>query len=160
NWRKRLSFSGGRRFKSQCSICINTIYSFEKAEIDTDMTTKQGLFDAIQDFKSQVRTKGKAIYQLVVNVNSDEIISDQDKLQVQEMISDYEENEHHFVFIEDLKIKNKDDNKTTLVKEFSPDLIDDHAVYEAAMNDLYLNPKASKYLENYDNFDRRELIAH
>src|SRR5699024_6756819 len=36
---------------------------FEKAEIDTDMTTKQGLFDAIQDFKSQVRTKGKAIYQ-------------------------------------------------------------------------------------------------
>src|SRR5699024_9978593 len=84
----------------------------------------------------------------------------QDKLQVQEMISDYEENEHHFVFIEDLKIKNKDDNKATLVKEFSPDLIDDHAVYEAAMNDLYLNPKASKYLENYDNFDRRELIAH
>ncbi|RIL87773.1 DNA repair exonuclease, partial [Staphylococcus cohnii] len=27
-----------------------------------------------------------------------------------------------------------------------------------AMNDLYLNPKASKYLENYDDFDRRELI--
>ncbi|PTF22139.1 DNA repair exonuclease, partial [Staphylococcus cohnii] len=49
-------------------------------------------------------------------------------------------------------------DKTTLVKEFSPDLIEDNSVYEQAMNDLYLNPKASKYLENYDDFDRRELI--
>src|SRR5699024_8424801 len=106
---------------------------FEKAEIDTNMTSKQGLFDAIQDFKSQVRAEGKAIYQLV-------------------------ENEHNFVFIEDMNIKNKDDEKTTLVKEFSADLIEDNSVYELAMNDLYLNPKASKYLENYDDFDRRELI--
>ena len=131
---------------------------FEKAEIDTNMTSKQGLFDAIQDFKSHVRAEGKAIYQLVVNVNSDEIISDQDLMQVHEMISEYEENEHNFVFIEDLNIKNKDDDKTTLVKEFSADLIEDNSVYELAMNDLYLNPKASKYLENYDDFDRRELI--
>ncbi|MDN6749521.1 MAG: DNA repair exonuclease, partial [Staphylococcus equorum] len=31
---------------------------------------------------------------------------------------------------------------------------------DIAMNDLYLNPKASKYLENYSDFDRRGLIEH
>ncbi|MDN6570422.1 MAG: DNA repair exonuclease, partial [Staphylococcus equorum] len=39
-------------------------------------------------------------------------------------------------------------------------LIYDNTVYDKAMNDLYLNPKASKYLENYSDFDRRGLIEH
>lgn len=76
------------------------------------------------------------------------------------MISDYEENEHNFVFIENLTINNKYEDQNTLVKEFSPELIDDNTVYDKAMNDLYLNPKASKYLENYSDFDRRGLIEH
>ena len=76
------------------------------------------------------------------------------------MISDYEANEHNFVFIEDLTIKNKYEDQNTLVKEFSPELIEDNILYDQAMNDLYLNPKASKYLENYSDFDRRDLIEH
>ncbi|SCS34941.1 metallophosphoesterase family protein [Staphylococcus caeli] len=131
---------------------------FEKATLETDKTTKQGLFDDIQAFKAQVRPQGKAIYQLKVEVNSDQNISDHDKLQVHEMISDYEENEHNFVFIEDLVISNKFEESNTLVKEFSTELIEDTTVYDQAMNDLYLNPKASKYLENYNDFDRKELI--
>ncbi|MDR5650726.1 DNA repair exonuclease, partial [Staphylococcus nepalensis] len=37
---------------------------FEKATLETDKTSKQGLFEAIQTFKTQVRKKGKSIYQL------------------------------------------------------------------------------------------------
>ena len=133
---------------------------FEKATIESDKTSKQGLFDDIQSFKSQVRKNGKAIYQLNVVVNSDQLISEQDILQVHEMISDFEENEHDFVFVEQLSIKNKYEDQNTLVKEFSPELIDDTTVYDGAMNDLYLNPKASKYLENCSDFDRRALIEH
>ncbi|MGO2109610.1 MAG: DNA repair exonuclease, partial [Staphylococcus equorum] len=133
---------------------------FEKATLETDKTSKQGLFEAIQTFKTQVRKNGKSIYQLKVIVNSDQLIPEQDVIQVHEMISDYEENEHNFVFIENLTINNKYEDQNTLVKEFSPELIDDNTVYDKAMNDLYLNPKASKYLENYSDFDRRGLIEH
>ncbi|MBU0438064.1 DNA repair exonuclease [Staphylococcus succinus] len=133
---------------------------FEQATIETDKTTKQGLFDEIQNFKAKVRTNGKSIYQLNVILNSDVKISEQDIIQIHDMVSDYEENEHQFVFIEDLNIRNKHEEQNTLVNEFSPELIEDNTVYDQAMNDLYLNPKASKYLENYSNFDRRALIEH
>ena len=77
-----------------------------------------------------------------------------------EMISDYEENEHQFVFVEDLIVRNKFDEQNTLVNEFASELIEDNSIFDQAMNDLYLNPKASKYLENYSDFDRRKLIEH
>ncbi|SUM33866.1 metallophosphoesterase [Staphylococcus gallinarum] len=67
---------------------------------------------------------------------------------------------HNFVFIEDLTIRNQFEDQNTLVKEFAPELIADNSVFDQAMNDLYLNPKASKYLENYNDFDRRQLIEH
>ncbi len=53
------------------------------------------------------------------------------------MISDYEANEHNFVFIEDLTIKNKYEDQNTLVKEFSPELIEDNILYDQAMNDIF-----------------------
>lgn len=133
---------------------------FEQAQITSDKTTKQGLFEEIQSFKASVREQGKAIYRLDVLVNSDQAISQQDKLQVQEMISDYEKNEHNFVFIEDLNIVPSVESRHPLVNEFSQDLINDDNLFERAMNDLYLNPKASKYLDNFSEFDRRTLIQH
>lgn len=114
----------------------------------------------IQAFKEQVRKNGKSIYQLTVEITTDQFVSEQDLIQVEEMISDYEENEHNFVFIEDLTIRNQFEDQNTLVKEFAPELIADNSVFDQAMNDLYLNPKASKYLENYNDFDRRQLIEH
>lgn len=150
----------GDNLKLDAKFVPTQFIRFEKAVLETKQTSKQGLFDDIQAFKTQVRKNGKAIYQLKVIVDSDQWIPEQDILQIHEMISDYEANEHNFVFIEDLTIKHKYDDQNTLVKEFSPELIEDNTVYDQAMNDLYLNPKASKYLENYSDFDRRELIEH
>jgi exonuclease SbcD len=108
---------------------------------------------------------GKAIYQLNVVVNSDQLISEQDILQVHEMISDFEENElrvvlqiqnhahflqNHLSFhvlakylvqisIDQLSIKNKYEDQNTLVKEFSPELIDDTTVYDGAMKLMYFD---------------------
>lgn len=133
---------------------------FEEATIDTDKTSKQGLYEAIQSFKESVRNQGKAIYRLTVNVNSDTPIPTQDLVQVQDMITDYEKNEHNFVFVEDFKTNYNYEEKHPLVNEFSTELIDDNAVFEKAMSDLYLNPKSSKYLDAYTEFDRRSLVEH
>ncbi|WP_404412848.1 exonuclease SbcCD subunit D [Staphylococcus haemolyticus] len=131
---------------------------FEEAAINTDKLTKQGIYEAIQFFKESVRSDGKAFYRLTVNVDSDRPISSQDISQIKEMIDDYEENEHHFVIIETLTFKYMQMDEVPLVREFSADLIKDNKVFEEAMTELYLNPRASKYLEDYTEFDTVELV--
>lgn len=131
---------------------------FEEATINTDKLTKQGIYEAIQSFKESVRSDGKAFYRLTVNVDSDRPISSQDISQIKEMIDDYEENEHHFVIIETLTFKYMQMDEVPLVREFSADLIKDNKVFEEAMTELYLNPRASKYLEDYTEFDTVELV--
>lgn len=131
---------------------------FEEAAINTDKLTKQGIYEAIQSFKESVRSDGKAFYRLTVNVDSDRPISSQDISQIKEMIDDYEENEHHFVIIETLTFKYMQMDEVPLVREFSADLIKDNKVFEEAMTELYLNPRASKYLEDYTEFDTVELV--
>jgi exonuclease SbcD len=64
------------------------------------------------------------------------------------------------VFVEDFKVNYNYEEKHPLVNEFSTELIDDNTVFEKAMSDLYLSPKASKYLDNYTEFDRRSLVEH
>ncbi|MCG7338355.1 metallophosphoesterase [Staphylococcus sp. ACRSN] len=150
----------GNNLKLNVNFIPTQFIRFEKATIETDKTTKQGIFEAIQTFKDKVRKNGKSIYQLTVELTTDQNITDQDLIQVKEMISDYEENEHQFVFVEDLIVRNKFDEQNTLVNEFASELIEDNSIFDQAMNDLYLNPKASKYLENYSDFDRRKLIEH
>ena len=131
---------------------------FEEATINTDKLTKQGIYEAIQSFKESVRSDGKAFYRLTVNVDSDRPISSQDISQIKEMIDDYEENEHHFVIIETLTFNYMQMDEVPLVREFSADLIKDNKVFEEAMTELYLNPRASKYLEDYTEFDTVELV--
>lgn len=131
---------------------------FEEATINTDKLTKQGIYEAIQSFKESVRSNGKAFYRLTVNVDSDRPISSQDISQIKEMIDDYEENEHHFVIIETLTFNYMQMDEVPLVREFSADLIKDNKVFEDAMTELYLNPRASKYLEDYTEYDTVELV--
>lgn len=131
---------------------------FEEATIKTDKLTKQGIYEAIQSFKESVRSDGKAFYRLTVNVDSDRPISSQDISRIKEMIDDYEENEHHFVIIETLTFNYMQMDEVPLVREFSADLIKDNKVFEEAMTELYLNPRASKYLEDYTEFDTVELV--
>lgn len=133
---------------------------FEEATINTDHTSKQGLYEDIQSFKDKVRPEGKAFYRLKVMVNSEDTIAPQDLIQVKEMITEFEENENQFVFIEDLNIQYVQNDESPLVKEFSSDLLEDASVFNSAMSDLYLNPRASKFLDDYTEFDRTELVNH
>lgn len=150
----------GDELKLDVTFVPTQFIRFEKAQIETDANTKHGLYEAIQQFKDSVRHQGKAFYQLKVMINSDTPLANQDLAQLEEMVSDYEENEHNFVFIEDLTLEYQYDRHQSLTREFSPDLIDDTELYTSAMEDLYLNPKASKYLDDYREFDRNELIEH
>ncbi|RIL71371.1 DNA repair exonuclease, partial [Staphylococcus devriesei] len=79
-------------------------------------------------------------------------------LQIKEMIDDYEENEHHFVVIDEINYNYLQNEETPLVKEFSEELTNDSKVFDDAMTELYLNPRASKYLEDYTEFDKVELV--
>ena len=133
---------------------------FEEATIDTNHTSKQELYEDIQSFKDKVRPEGKAFYRLNVRVNSEDFIAPQDLVQVKEMITEYEENENQFVFIEDLNIKYVQSDESPIVNEFSSDLLEDTSVFDSAMTDLYLNPRASKFLDDYTEFDKTELINH
>ena len=131
---------------------------FEEATIKTDKISKQGIYEEIQKFKKQVREQGKAFYRLTINIDNDKILSTQDILQIREMISEYEENEHDFIVIEDMILNYIQNEETPLINEFSNELINDDKVFEEAMTDLYLNPRASKYLEDYTTFNKAKLI--
>ncbi len=133
---------------------------FEEATIETEADTKQKLYEAIQNFKAKKRSQGKAFYRLSVYITSDTPMTQQELLQVKEMVDDYELNENHFIYIEDLTFDFKYEREQKLSKEFSRELIGDDEVFEHAMNDLYLNPRASKYLDDYTEFDRDALITH
>ena len=133
---------------------------FEEASLETEQTSKQALYEVIQQFKERVRNQGKAIYRLKLVVNSESYISPQELLQVEEMIADYEENENQFVVIDDLSISYTQNDESPLVNEFSGELLADRTVFDSAMSDLYLNPRASKYLEDYTEFNHTELVNH
>ncbi|MCU5746801.1 DNA repair exonuclease [Staphylococcus sp. SQ8-PEA] len=150
----------GDHLKLNTEFIPTQFIRFEAATIETDAQTKQKIYEAIQNFKSKKRGQGKAFYKLKVIVNHDSPLSEQDILQIKEMIDDYERNENNFIFIEKLDIEYKYDREQKLSKEFSRSLIADDTIFESSMSDLYLNPRASKFLEDYNDFDRNELIRH
>lgn len=73
---------------------------------------------SFKNFKEQVREEGKAFYRLTLVINSETLISPQDLLQVEEMITDYEENENQFVYIDELKIQYAQNDESPLVMNF------------------------------------------
>lgn len=75
-----------------------------------------------------MREEGKAFYRLTLVINSETLISPQDLLQVEEMITDYEENENQFVYIDELKIQYAQNDESPLVNEFSAELLVDQTV--------------------------------
>ncbi|PTJ75416.1 DNA repair exonuclease [Staphylococcus simulans] len=148
----------GDEFKLNVEFVPSHFIRFDEIKIETKQTTKQGIYDVVQKFKNQVRKQGKAIYRVYLEIDSDEPVSSQDLMQVEAMLKEYEENENNFVFIESLIVSYKDDDTRPLEHEFSQELKADDAIFTNAMSDLYLNPKATKFLDNYDDFDKVELI--
>ncbi|AVQ33347.1 DNA repair exonuclease [Staphylococcus muscae] len=131
---------------------------FESATLDVTQITQQGLYEAIQAFKDSVRGFGRAFYRLQLNVPGDERIDHQVLEQVKAMIIDYEENEQHFVMIDSLDIHYTELETPSIFEEFDEELLKKDEIYEAALSDLYMNPKASKYLDHYMEHDRQALI--
>ncbi len=106
-----------------------------------------------------MREEGKAFYRLTLVINSETLISPQDLLQVEEMITDYgKKNQVQFVYIDELKIQYAQNDESPLVNEFSAELLVDQTVFDKAMSDLYLNPRASKFLDDYGTFDHTALV--
>ncbi|MGV3244297.1 metallophosphoesterase family protein [Staphylococcus sp. 11261D007BR] len=131
---------------------------FDSATIKVEDVNQQHLYEAIQTFKESVRHLGRAIYRLTVKVSGDNYFDTQTIQQVEAMIAEYEENEHHFICIDELFIQYTDMKQSSIVNEFSDALLAEDHIFENAMNDLYMNPKASKFLDNYQQLDRKDLI--
>lgn len=132
---------------------------FESAVIETDQIGQHHLYDIIQAFKDSVRPQGRAFYRLRIDVSGDERIDPQTLIQLNEMITEYEENEHHFVLIDELSVHYTEIEKSSIINEFSQEMLAQDDLFENALNDLYMNPKTSRYLNNFTNLDRKALIT-
>lgn len=132
---------------------------FESANIETDQIDQHHLYEMIQAFKDSVRPQGRAFYRLRLDVHGDERIDPQTLVQLNEMITEYEENEQHFVLIDELTVNYVDIEKTSIMKEFSQEMLSQDALFERALSDLYMNPKTSRYLNKFTDLDRKALIA-
>lgn len=132
---------------------------FESATLETEDISQQALFELIQDFKARVRHQGRAFYRLQLNIRGDEMISPQVLEQLKVLSTEYEENERHFVLIDEWDIRYIDIRQKSIIQEFPAELLEQDDVYERAVKDLYMNPKASKYLESYQQHDRKALVA-
>lgn len=132
---------------------------FESAVIETDQIGQHHLYDIIQAFKDSVRPQGRAFYRLRIDVSGDERIDPQTLIQLNEMITEYEKNEHHFVLIDELSVHYTEIEKSSIINEFSQEMLAQDDLFENALNDLYMNPKTSRYLNNFTNLDRKALIT-
>lgn len=132
---------------------------FESAVIETDQINQHHLYEKIQAFKARVRPEGRAFYRLRLDVSGDERIDPQTLVQLNEMITEYEENEQYFVLIDELTVNYTELEKTSIMKEFSQDIVAQDSVFERALSDLYMNPKTSRYLNNFTDLDRKALIT-
>lgn len=132
---------------------------FESAVIETDQIGQHHLYDIIQAFKDSVRPQGRAFYRLRIDVSGDERIDPQTLIQLNEMITEYEENEHHFVLIDELSVNYTEIEKSSIINEFSQEMLAQDDLFENALNDLYMNPKTSRYLNNFNDLDRKALIT-
>ncbi|REI27670.1 DNA repair exonuclease [Staphylococcus felis] len=148
----------GDHIKFKTQFVPTHFVRFDSAVIEVENTNRQYLYEKIQTFKNSVRHLGRAIYRLQVNVSGDNRFDSQTINQVKEMIADYEENEHHFVFIDELIIHYTELVRTSISKEFPQELLLQDDIYENALQDLYMNPKASKYLDHFQKYDREALI--
>ncbi|MBW0766253.1 metallophosphoesterase family protein [Mammaliicoccus lentus] len=131
---------------------------FEKAIIETKAKGKHALYEAIQKFKDSVRTEGKAFYQLDVYVKHDEVLKQEEINQVIQLIQEYEENQTNFIFIEELNVFYEQDSEVMLANEFNDDILEDDQILEDALTDLYMNPKANRFLEPFSDIDKEALI--
>lgn len=132
---------------------------FESAVIETDQIGQHHLYDIIQAFKDSVRPQGRAFYRLRIDVSGDERIDPQTLIQLNEMITEYEENEHHFVLIDELSVHYTEIEKSSIINEFSQEMLAQDDLFENALNDLYMTPKTSRYLNNFTDLDRKALIT-
>ncbi|REH76851.1 metallophosphoesterase family protein [Staphylococcus felis] len=148
----------GDHIKFKTQFVPTHFVRFDSAVIEVENTNRQYLYEKIQTFKNSVRHLGRAIYRLQVNVSGDNRFDSQTINQVKEMIADYEENEHHFVFIDELIIHYTELVRASISKEFPQELLLQDDIYENALQDLYMNPKASKYLDHFQKYDREALI--
>lgn len=112
---------------------------FESATLETEDISQQALFELIQDFKARVRHQGRAFYRLQLNIRGDEMISPQVLEQLKVLSTEYEENERHFVLIDEWDIRYIDIRQKSIIQEFPAELLEQDDVYERAVKDLYMN---------------------
>ncbi|UXR68934.1 DNA repair exonuclease [Staphylococcus sp. IVB6246] len=148
----------GDHVKLETRFVPTQFIRFESATIDITDITQQGIYETIQAFKQSVRGLGRSFYRLQLNVPGDERIDYQTLEQVKAMIVDFEENEQHFVMIDTLDVNYTELETHSIRREFSDELLQQDDIYESALSDLYMNPKASKYLDHYMKHDREALI--
>ncbi|RXY86926.1 DNA repair exonuclease, partial [Salmonella sp. 3DZ2-4SM] len=148
----------GDESKLQASFKPTQYIRFEKAVIETQAKGKHALYEAIQKFKDSVRTEGKAFYQLDVYVKHDEILKQDEINQVIQLIQEYEENQTNFIFVEQLNVFFDQDSEVALANEFNDDILQDENILEEALSDLYMNPKANRFLEPFSDVDKQALI--
>ncbi|EKU46580.1 metallophosphoesterase family protein [Staphylococcus massiliensis] len=133
---------------------------FDEAVIEIDSVNKQALYEAIHQFKEHKRKFGRAFYKLKVNVTSDECFDTQDVIQVEDLLMQNEENELNFIVIEQITFDYVNDDSRAIINEFPNELIKDDKVFYDAVQDLYLNPEITRFLDSYKEFDRKTLIDH
>lgn len=74
------------------------------------------------------------------------------------MIQEYEENQTNFIFVEELNVFYEQDSEVMLANEFNDDILEDDQILEDALSDLYMNPKANRFLEPFSDIDKEALI--
>ena len=74
------------------------------------------------------------------------------------MIQEYEENQTNFIFVEQLNVFFDQDSEVALANEFNDDILQDENILEEALSDLYMNPKANRFLEPFSDVDKQALI--
>lgn len=148
----------GDHLKLKLNFILHSILDLKKQLLKRIRHLSKVYTRSFKTLKNKWEKKEKAFYRLTLVINSETLISPQDLLQVEEMITDYEENENQFVYIDELKIQYAQNDESPLVNEFSAELLVDQTVFDKAMSDLYLNPRASKFLDDYGTFDHTALV--
>ncbi|WP_165981117.1 metallophosphoesterase family protein [Macrococcus lamae] len=130
---------------------------FEKAELTLTDTGKNAIYQDLTDFKNEQRKYGKCIYQVRLVNDSEQLINQSMLEELLTLVQQYETHEQNFIWIDQLTLSQQHD-VTTLNQEFDSDSLNDERLYSEALSPLYHDQTFSRFLDNFETFDKKELL--
>lgn len=130
---------------------------WDRITIETEAETTQQLFDEIKSYKDNHREHYSQMIYLELDHKTKDV-DNIDLLEIRQLLNENELREKNFIWLEDLTWNHSTRMHDMLIQEFRSTFLERDDLVQEATQDLYLNPKANRYLKQLNDVDNEQLL--